>query len=192
VIRAFVAIELPQNLKPAVLQLIENLQGLPDSDLIRWVKPQAFHLTLVFLGDVDSKRIPDLSSSLQAAASVNLPFQTSLAGMGAFPNWSRPRVLHLEIADPAGRLTALQHSVQSELEPLGFEPERRPFTPHLTLGRARNGVGRGALERLVQRVQKVGLPGTPAWSITDIHLIQSDLRPTGPVYTTLASLRLGS
>ena len=124
-IRAFVAIELPQNHKQDVQLLVTNLQALPDSHIIRWVKPQAFHLTLSFLGDTDPEQIPEICTSLSNVAKNISPFECALQDLGAFPNWQRLRVLHLQIADPSGQLVSLQRAVESGLQPLGFQPERR-------------------------------------------------------------------
>ena len=191
-IRAFVAIELTDNLRKVVLELIETLQDLPGSRELRWVKPQALHLTLVFLGDVDSNMIPKISSSTRTCALDQAPFEVNLARLGAFPGWEKARVLHLGVEDPSQKMIDLQRSITQALEPLGFKPEKRPFTPHLTLARVRNKANRDELELFTKPARRTRLTGTFSWSVVDFHLVQSELLPQGPKYTLLECFNLGA
>jgi 2'-5' RNA ligase len=191
VIRAFVAVDLPDHLVKDVQNLIASLQDLPDSRLVRWVKPQALHLTLAFLGDIDRNRIQEIAASLQEAAASCSHFGCRLSDFGAFPNWRRPRIIHLGVDDPSNGLTNIQNRVQSALAPLGFPPDRREFSPHLTLGRVRDRADRRSLEELIGRIQSTQIPEFEPWKVTEIHFVQSDLLPTGPKYSRLGSFKLG-
>jgi 2'-5' RNA ligase len=190
VIRAFVAIDLPDDLGKDVQNLLASLQDLPDSGLIRWVKPQALHLTLAFLGNINRDRIPEIAASLQEAARTCVPFECRLTDLGAFPNWRKARILHLEVDDPTGGLKRIQHQVQSALSPLGFQPDRRAFSPHLTLGRVRDRASRRSLDELNNLVQNVRMPDFKPWYVKEIHFVQSDLLPSGPQYSRLGSFEL--
>jgi len=191
VIRAFVAIHLPEPLLRTAEKLIADLERIPDGHLIRWVKPQALHLTLVFLGDIAEERVPILRESFSRTAVIHPPFECQLEGLGAFPGWRRPRVLHLGVDDPSTGLRSLQAAIQSTLQPLGFKPERRVYTPHLTLGRVRRESSQHELAGFCERAQKVTIPATPAWTVTAFHFMRSELKPAGPVYSLLGSFNLG-
>lgn len=189
-IRAFVAIDLPDDLVKDVQNLIASLQDLPDSHLVRWVKPQALHLTLAFLGNIDRDRIPEFAASLQKAAGSCVRFECRLTDLGAFPNWRKARILHLGVDDPSSGLKRIQLQVQSALSPLGFQPDRRDFSPHLTLGRVRDRVSRKSLDELINQVQNSRIPAFKPWMVQEIHFVQSDLLPSGPEYSRLGSFKL--
>jgi 2'-5' RNA ligase len=192
VIRAFVAIELPDSLIQVVLDLIETLQDLPGSRQLRWVKPQALHLTLVFLGDVDFEIVPDISVALRTCALNQASFEIALAQPGAFPSWERARILHLGVADPSHQVSELQRSISKALEPLGFKPEKRRFTPHITLARVRNKADRDELATFAERAQQGRLTGDFSWEVVDFHLVRSELLPEGPKYSLLQSFKFGA
>jgi RNA 2',3'-cyclic 3'-phosphodiesterase len=188
-VRIFIAIELP----PPVLDRLDDLQARLRQDLparwVRWVRPQGMHLTLKFLGENPASRVDAVSAAMVNAAAAHAPFSLSVHGLGCFPNLRRPRVLWVGVEEPAGVLAALQRDVERALVPLGFSPEARPFSPHLTLGRVRGGA-RGQIEALGQVVgrAKARVGEMP---VAAIHLMRSDLLPGGAVYTSLSVARLG-
>ena len=138
-IRAFIAVELPPAVREAVEGVVRELRsGIGDG--VRWVRPEGVHLTLKFLGDIDADSVPAISDGLDRCAASAAPFDLFLEGVGVFPNARRPRVVWIGLGGALEPLLALQHSIDRELEGLGFARERRPFTPHLTLGRVRDGV----------------------------------------------------
>ena len=134
VIRAFIAIDLPpevlQCLDDVSQQLREKLIGAP----VRWVPVENIHLTLKFLGDVSGSNIDILTDLLQSIVSNVKQFELSVGGLGAYPKPHRPRVIWVGVEAPPDLMIA-QRSVESEMSRLGYARERRPFNPHLTLGR---------------------------------------------------------
>ena len=142
-IRAFIAVELPPAVREAVEGVVRELRsGIGDG--VRWVRPEGVHLTLKFLGDIDAGSVPAVSRAMAQCAASAAPFDLFLEGVGVFPNARRPRVIWIGLGGALEPLLALQHSIDRELEGLGFARERRPFTPHLTLGRVRDGSTRFA------------------------------------------------
>ena len=138
-IRAFIAVELPPAVREAVEGVVRELRsGIGDG--VRWVRPEGVHLTLKFLGDIDAGSVPAVSRAMAQCAASAAPFDLFLEGVGVFPNARRPRVIWIGLGGALEPLLALQHSIDRELEGLGFARERRPFTPHLTLGRVRDGL----------------------------------------------------
>jgi 2'-5' RNA ligase len=183
-VRTFVAIELPD----PILARLEELQARIKEDvppgLVRWVRPEGIHLTLKFLGDVPVAQIEGLARALQEACAPHGGFTVRIAGLGCFPNPHRPRVIWVGVEEPSGALARLQHDVERALTPLGYPPEGRAFSPHLTLSRVKGG-GREALEALGAYVSRSAVT-VGEMQASAVHLMRSDLRPSGAVYTALA------
>lgn len=167
--RLFVAVELPADVKDALTALETSIPGTT------WVKPAALHLTLRFLGDqIDPIRLTPIKTAL---ASVKAPsFSLALRGVGRFPPGRRPaRVLWVGMDDQPA-LLSLQASVERALGAVGFEPEERPFNPHITLARLK---GEGSVERFVEA--HGGFRAEP-FTVSEFVLMSSVLTPQGPKY----------
>jgi len=109
---------------------------------VRWVKISDIHLTLKFLGDVEEERIPDIGGCIEQCVMGITPFTIAVRGMGAFPSDHSPQVIWIAAADESGTLSRMQLSLEDGLARLGFKKEKRPFSPHLTLGRLKSPRGR--------------------------------------------------
>jgi len=189
-IRTFIAIELDTEILSALGDLQGRLRKAPWARLGRWVGLESIHLTLKFLGEVHPGRVPELLQALQQACAGVAPFEIAVTGLGCFPNHQRPRVIWVGVEDPSGDLKRLQLAVERELSRLGFQPEGRGFSPHLTLARIRDQASsreRAELGAWVGR-QAVGRLGT--MRVRGVHLIRSVLQPAGPVYTRLGTAPL--
>lgn len=180
-IRSFVALDLPGSVKQALGDLIAAMSR--ENAGVRWVRAEAIHLTLKFLGDVDESRLGDVSAVVDRAAAAVGPVPLSLDAVGAFPDTRRARVIWAGLAGETGALAALQAAVDAGLAEAGFEPERRPFLPHLTLGR-RRAPGPVDASTVVPRT---------SFTCDRLTLFRSDLGPGGARYTALheAGLRGG-
>ncbi len=188
-IRAFIAVELPPAVGDAVERTMRDLRATA-SDGVRWVRPEGIHLTLKFLGDVDVDSVPAISGALDRSAAPSQPFSLMLESVGAFPNARRPRVVWVGLGGELEPLLELHRSVERELEALGFAMERRSFTPHLTLGRVRDGATPQQLRALSEAVAGASVERDVHVPVRDLALMKSDLRPTGAVYTRLHAARL--
>lgn len=188
-IRAFIALELPAAVTAELTAWQTRLKKLLPSRLVRWTRPENSHLTLVFLGDgVQPAQVEEVKSVLDRVATAVPPFSLQLAQLDAFPKRRRPRVLWLGLDGEVDSLQRLKTQLDQQLTPLGWPPEARRYTPHLTLGRV-NQPG---------RFSGAGLPweesGEPlSWPVTRLALYHSQLTPQGARYTVLhaASLRKG-
>ncbi len=190
-IRAFIAIELDQELKSALVRLGQELQDKIAPRTVRWVKPAAMHLTLRFLGDTPVTKLGAIEKAMSAAASGVPPISFAATSLGSFPSTRRPRVVWVGLDEPAGHLKRLKAALDRELRPLGFEPERRSFSPHLTLGRVHKSATRSQAQVLGSIVDATAVTDVGQMTAHQVHLIRSDLRPAGPVYTILATAPLG-
>lgn len=187
-IRAFIAFPLPDPVVAHLRTLQESLReaGLDD---LRFVRPENIHLTLRFLGDVDPSAVNAIAAALTEAAAETAPLSLTARGIGAFPTVRKSRVVWAGLAGDTADLIAFQGRVAAALEPRGFPGERRRFSAHLTLARARDRRPVDP-ERLVAAMESLNALASPPFSAGELVLFQSDLRPGGAVYTPLRRVPL--
>ncbi len=185
-IRSFLAIELP---KP-ILGKIEEVQGNLKSTHadVRWVSPEKIHLTLKFFGYIEESRIEPIFMSIEEPVRDTLPFSIKVRGVGGFPSLKNPRVVWMGLEHGRESLLSFQKQLEERLQKIGFEPEDRPFQPHLTLGRMKSSRGK---EELVKGMEKYREEEFGVFQVERVALFKSDLRPTGPIYTLLKVKDLG-
>jgi 2'-5' RNA ligase len=184
VIRAFIAIDLSQEiiqrLDQVSTQLKKRLEGVP----VRWVQVDNIHLTLKFLGDVSLANIDMLKKILQTEVEGHRAFEISVGGLGAFPTPRRPRVVWVGVEAPAD-LSAVQNGVENAMSLLGYAREDRPFSPHLTLGRVSRNAGTQDERQIGEAIEAAKLGFLGVARVNEVHLYKSDLNPNGAVYTRL-------
>ncbi len=186
-IRSFVAIELDAGIQEALGQLERRLKQAPLGRLGRWVAPECIHLTLKFLGDVPAERVPEIAQAIKMASAGTAPFEIAVAGLGCFPNATRARVIWVGIEEPSGALASLQAALERELARLGFKPEGRGFTPHLTLARVRDMAQNHERAELGAWVKQQNVGTLATMRVREVSLMQSVLQPAGAIYTRLSA-----
>lgn len=189
-LRLFIAIELNDALRLELGRLEDELRDASATQVVRWVDPKNIHLTLKFLGNIDGMRVDSLTAALERAADGVAPFILTAQGLGAFPNTQRPNNIWVGLSGDTGSAALLARRIDDECAQEGFARDERGFNPHLTLGRVKretSNTERAAVGETVQQVPKTTYGTIQADAI---HLISSDLRPTGPVYRTLAKISL--
>lgn len=188
-VRSFVAIELPPEVKSALVALEASLRQ-DKYTFVKWVDPESIHLTLKFLGSVTTDIVPRIARVIEKAVSDFPPFNLQIEGLGVFPNWRKPQVVWVGVGGETNDLMRLQKRVEESLELLGFPREDRPYQAHLTLGRLREGSA--PAERLdfsnFVRASKVEIRSS--FEVRSVSLMKSQLTPTGAVYTRLAEATL--
>jgi RNA 2',3'-cyclic 3'-phosphodiesterase len=177
-VRVFIAIPLPVDLKVKLVTLQQEFRPLPLE--AAWVREAGFHLTLRFLGDVDSTKIAPIVSCMTATAQHSHPFSLSLAGVGVFPHESNPRVLWVGVQDRTGDLRHIQQGLDAQLRQVGFPPENRPFAPHLTLARLKRVLRRGDFLATL-KVHRETVLGQ--LDVDRFELVESQLHPAGARYS---------
>ena len=177
-IRAFVAIDLPDEVRKALVEAKSDIAEGVRRDAVRWVKPQNIHLTLRFLGNTALEKLSLFTTRMDEIIGKHQAFDLQLAGIGCFPNARRPRVLWIGINGAKDRLGSLQANVEDLVVESGWKRENRRYHPHLTLGRVKNS--REVAESDIQwgKIMQRGLIPVSA-----IHLIESTLTPSGALYT---------
>lgn len=194
--RTFIALELNESLQSFLGEMIRKLEReLPG---IRWVDPTAIHLTLAFLGELSDERLAAATLAAQLAAQKAVPFDYHLKGLGTFGPPYQPRVIWMGLEDlPSGQvqgspLRRLHQALAQELERQGFEPEARPFSPHLTLARIKlplSPAEQQSLQRLLHTKQAAA--ASPTQHVSHVSVMKSELSRAGAKYTCLQAYPLG-
>jgi 2'-5' RNA ligase len=180
--RLFFALELPADVR-------ERLGGLRvvESADYRWVEPALLHVTLAFLGQQPEERLDSLKQAGGAAASASQPGELKLGQAGSFGPRRAPRVLWVGLDGDVPGLLALQARLANELRSAGFDLEERPFSPHITLARRREGAHSSAPPAWPPSRD----PGARAFKMDHLTLVESRLSPRGPTYVPLLEFQLG-
>ena len=189
--RLFIAVPLPEPVLKRLAEVQHRLEGRVGHQSVRWVRSEGIHLTLKFLGDTPGEKVGAIGEALTVVGR-NVPRCTAtVEGLGCFPSPRRPQVLWVGVTEPTGRLEALQAAVEEAMTSLGYSPERRGFTPHLTLGRVRRGASRQEEEQIGEAVQTMAVGELAKITIDRFELIRSALKPSGAEYTTVETFPLG-
>ncbi len=185
-LRTFIAIPL----SPLVVTKLGNVQRAlrrtcPEQ-AVSWVKPENIHLTLFFLGDIVPERRAPVEAALSVVARHVHPFTFSVQGMGAFPNLNRPRVIWVGIEEPTGQLALLHRAVNEAMANVGFQPEDRRFSPHLTLARIRQRASREEAQAMGEAVRRAEVGHLGDVTVEELVFFRSVLKSSGAEYTPLA------
>lgn len=187
--RVFIAVHFSDEVIENISRILSHVrQAIGEQTKIKWVPPDNIHLTLQFLGDVDVGLLPKLSGGLRGAFGDVQPFEISASEVGAFPSPARPRVIWVGIRSGADSLKVLQACVERVTDPLGFPPEKRDFSPHITVGRVKDFPRVADLSAALTQFNTVQ---AGKCRIETVHLMSSTLKPTGPVYSVLDSFPIG-
>jgi RNA 2',3'-cyclic 3'-phosphodiesterase len=190
--RTFVAIELPDDLKNLLQALRTNFGE--EAEMLKWTGQAQLHVTLRFLGDVERSRLHLVVDAASRAASQTKQFSLHLGDLGAFPNERSPRVLWVGLLEDEGksRLSRLFNALEEELVQRGFPPEPRPFSPHLTMARARVRLSSAERSRIGRALMELRRSTNLRASIDVRHItvMESSLSAAGAGYSPVAKLPL--
>jgi len=189
-IRSFIAIELPEEAKKGLARLRKGLER-DEHKFVKWVDPGGIHLTLKFLGNIPSKRVAEITEAIEEAAQGVSPFHLEISGTGVFPNLRQVRVFWVGIGGELDKLSRLQQNIDSALAALGFAKEERPFVPHLTLARIREGASSSERRSFGELVGSIIFEDKYPVEVEAIRLMRSQLMPAGAIYTCLSLVGLG-
>jgi 2'-5' RNA ligase len=189
-IRCFIAIELPAELKAELTRLQNKLRSATGGNCARWVESSGIHLTLKFLGNVPRGKIDEIVRAMEEAVKDLPELKFEVSDCGCFPNMHRPQVVWVGLTGDTKTLGELVKRLEDALTKLGFKPEGRPFTPHLTLARVRDTATPAERQALGEAISRAELGIISGIIATGICLMQSELTPKGAIYTRLAEIKL--
>jgi 2'-5' RNA ligase len=186
-IRAFLAIEPPEDILQAVARMQEKLKR-EISGRISWTKPQGQHLTLKFFGDISTEDVKNICAAVQNRIASGSALNLKIEKLGVFPDARRPRVLWCGITGDEEKLLAIQKQLDDDFASIGFPGEDRPFRAHLTLARIKDAHGLAGISEALTKHS-----GFVAGEFVgkELILFQSRLTPQGAIYTRLAEFVLG-
>ncbi len=179
-IRCFMAVECGGDELAAKFTEVRRVLEATRAD-IRFVETENIHLTLKFLGEIGQSLVEQVSQVVEGTSFQ--PFTARIERVGVFPNLRRPRVVWAGITEGASRLEEIWSEIDGELSKLGFERERRRFSPHITIGRVRSGRNR---DKLVHEISSLSDYVFGELHVDRVSLKKSVLTPRGPIYSTLA------
>jgi 2'-5' RNA ligase len=183
-VRTFICIEIPDSIKARIDELQTTLKAIDAR--VSWVKPSNIHLTLRFLGAVETTRIERVAGAVERATAGINRFEIEVSGAGCFPSPRSPRVLWIGFAEIPDALMNLYTNLEGELDREGFALEKRKFSPHLTIGRFRTPKNAA---HVAEALIESGF--TPErFNATEVIVMRSDLKPTGSIYTPQARIKL--
>ncbi len=182
--RCFIAIDIPDNLKREIVDATKIARA--EHSELKWVEEENLHITLKFLGEVEPSRVEKVKGALERVSRMIRPFSLSTSSFGTFPEKGALRVFWIGIEGDLDILRRLHELIDAECSRLGFAKEKREFTPHLTLARAR----RYTHERVTLEDLNLKELRKKPFRVNEIVLYQSILRPEGPVYKKLSLFRL--
>ena len=185
-IRAFIAVDLDDPVIEKVCNVVEILK--PRITEIRWLRKENLHLTLKFLGNIAESQVEPITAALRHPLGLFSPCTISAKGLGVFPDFRRPKILWVGLT--GDQLVQLAAEIESALMPIGFTPENRAFTPHLTIGRWREGSR--PTKNLRQEIDSLNDFEFGACAVRQIVLFQSVLKPEGASYSELKTIQLGT
>ncbi len=184
-VRCFLAINLSTETEKYLSKSIERFRLIYHKK-VKWVKPKNCHITLKFLGNVNEHLIVNLKQQVKRVSSNCNPFEIELSRTGVFPNLKAPRVLWFGLKGELATLRQLQSDIDQKLSVLGFEPDCRAFTPHITIGRIK---ARSLKAPDLEDFLRINPPLLKTL-VKEIHLYQSILHPSGPEYRSISQFPL--
>jgi len=184
-IRLFIAIEIEKRIKERILDYLKHLKKADTG--VRWVAYENIHITVKFLGNIDAKMLPALINSIDNVLSCFSPFRIQIGNVGAFPTVKKPRILFVCIQDKENNLLKIFERLEKGIEEYGIKRDTKNYVGHITIGRTKSQKN---LRKLIDLLQADSDRFFGQEKVRHISLIQSELTPDGPIYTTIKKFQL--
>lgn len=185
-IRTFIAVRASQRVTANVARVVSRLSAV--SDQYRWVLPENLHVTLNFVGDVRDVEVPELCQLVRQTVAPLASFDLSLHGVGGFPDAQQPRVVWMGVDEGEAALREMYLALQDQLHLWGINKDRKPYVPHMTLGRVKRA-GRWS-EDLLQTMHRLRRHDGGSCHVSEVTVFSSFLDRGGPSYTPMARIPL--
>ncbi|MHC4871713.1 MAG: RNA 2',3'-cyclic phosphodiesterase [Planctomycetota bacterium] len=179
-LRLFIAIELDEDIRAELFEEIKYLKShFPD---IRWVKPENLHITMKFLGNVGENEIEDISAIMDSAAEKTPSFSAGIENLGCFPDTRHPRIVWAGCGQGNNEIKSIVGNLDEELKLIGYKPENRKFTPHITIGRVKRPSHAMGIEEIINDAQQIDFG---LLDVSALTLFMSELKKEGPRYSAM-------
>ena len=188
-LRTFIAVDFPIEIKEKIIEITAYFQSKLPPAQIKWVEPDHMHLTLKFMGETPHDKLVQIKQSIHQVISVFPSFEIEIKALGMYPNNQRPRVIWLGI-NAENYLILLHNQLDQALKGEGIKSDRRPFSPHLTIGRVRRNADQESIIQIGKILSQFKIASLGSIKIDEILYYQSVLTPQGPIYTILQSTSL--
>jgi 2'-5' RNA ligase len=188
-LRTFIAVDFPIEIKEKIIEITAYFQSKLPPAQIKWVEPDHMHLTLKFMGETPHDKLVQIKQSIHQVISVFPSFEIEIKALGMYPNNQRPRVIWLGI-NAENYLILLHNQLDQALKGEGIKSDRRPFSPHLTIGRVRRNADQESVIQIGRILSQFKIASLGSIKIDEILYYQSVLTPQGPIYTILQSTSL--
>ena len=188
--RLFVAVSTPETVRGEIAKAQNELRQALSEGAVRWTRPEHFHVTLRFLGNVAADRVDALSEKLRHACHDVAAMKVRAERLGFFPGRGFPRVIWVSVRDEHEQLAHLHRAIQNSTTEFTSEPEENEFAGHITLGRAKK-IGRKESDALAGFATRMRQKSFGEWTVDGVELFRSELRPDGAHHTVLAKIPLG-
>ena len=182
--RSFIAVPVPPEVVKRMVSAIAPLRSLAPQ--VKWVEPEAFHITLKFLGEAPQAKLERTWGVVSAEIRKMLSFTINFRGVGAFPNLKRPRVIWAGVEEGKAELVARARQTEQVCAACGFEPDNRPYQAHVTLGRVREPAPD---PQLAARLEELSETAFGEARVDRVLLMKSELTRKGAIYTVLGEAK---
>lgn len=183
--RAFLAIEIKEEIKETILRLIEKLSFLDSS--VRWVKRENIHLTLWFFEELKEDELENVSGCIESVTKKTKPFQIAIKGSGYFGKRDIPKVVFLSVEGEKIALKTLFENIKNQFSTLNIQPDK-DFHPHITLLRNRSG---RSLKKVINFLLDMKDFSLGSFTVEGITLFKSDLQKGGAIHTPIKKFEFG-
>jgi len=188
-LRTFIAIDLTDGILQKIVSITSYLKTQVPSNAIKWVSEGNLHLTLKFLGEIPESKLEQIKTLSRKAVHEIHSLIFSVEGLGMYPNHKNPRVIWLGIFNEKP-LVKLAAQIDQALYEAGIPREKRPFSPHLTIGRVRRSASHDEIIKIGAVLSQFKVDCLGEMPVEKVRLYQSELKPRGPIYTPLFDIPL--
>ena len=187
--RTFIAVDFQTDILDKIEKIVTYLKTQTPADALNWVTKDHLHLTLKFIGEVSTDKISHVKALMAEVLQSSTVFTIEVKGLGLYPNANKPRVIWLGIEhNPV--LVDIHERLDHALAQTQIKPDRRAFTPHLTIARVRKNARPDQVRIIGETLSQFKISSLGISQIENIRLYQSELKPQGPTYTPLMTIRL--
>ena len=186
--RAFIAIDLPIEIKKALLKTQQKLKT--ESLKASWVKPENLHLTLKFLGEISFEQLNEIKQIIRDITKSTSGFKIKLESLGAFPNLHAAQIIWIVTKQPPLELKQIAQQLETRISETGIPQEQRAFSAHITIARIKNQLNSSDLKKTLDKVGSDVEKANWEFDCKEITLFESTLSSEGPTYTALDQFNL--